>query len=273
VRVKEVRPVTAGERLYLLVRDEILDLMGEGVVRWKNIAVLFEDLTGSGTFSAYIKGAAAIHATRRLLRFWHDERPSVLNESQYVRRVSSFVRQEMFPSVGDEPARKIARAVIEAEQACNRSINSSCRAAVLKESRRQTCYLCGKALDPKALKGTVDFLTLEHVWPTSMGGDSVEDNLLPACTRCQHHTQDALSWEWPNIHNLVLPSNPSEQALNSVPRKVRYARHYLEALRISTREHLSLKQAFLRLGPASAQLGYVATGLPLTFFDLQTTTT
>jgi hypothetical protein len=267
-----VKPVTAGERLYILVRDEILDLTGEGAVRWKNIGVLFEGLSGSRTFAAYIKGASAIHATRRLLRFWYDERQSVVNESQYVRRVSAFIRQEMFPSIGDEPARKIARAVIEAEQACNRVVNSSCRAAVLKERQRHTCYLCGSALDPKASEGAPDFLTLEHVWPTSMGGDSVEDNLLPACTRCQHHTQDSLSWEWPNIHNLVLPSNPSEQALDSVPRKVRYARHYLEALRIAAKERLSLKQAFLRLGPISTQLGYLATGLPLTFFDLQTTT-
>jgi hypothetical protein len=267
-----VKPVTAGERLYLLVRDEILDLTGEGAVRWKNIGVLFEDFNGSSAFLAYIKGATAIHSTRRLLRFWHDERPGILNESQYVGRVSTFVRQEMFTSIGDEPSRKIARAVVEAEQACDRSINSSCKAAVLKKRQRHTCYLCGGKLDPTALQGTPGFLTLEHLWPTSMGGDSVEGNLLPACVQCQQHTQDSLSWEWPNIHNLVLPSNPSKRALHSVPRNVRYARHYLEALRIAENEHLSLKQAFLRLGPIGTQLGYVATGLPLTFFDLQTTT-
>ena len=266
-----MKPVTSGERLYLLIRDEVLDLTGEGAVRWKNIGVLFEDLSGNISFLAYIKGAAAIHATRRLLRFWHDERTGVLNESQYVRRVSAFVRQEMFPSIGEELSRKVARAVIEAENACDRSIKYSCRAAVLKERKRHACYLCDRTLDPKAQQNDDGFLTLEHVWPASMGGDSVEENLLPACKQCQHHTQDALSWEWPNIHNLVWPANLTEQTLDSIPRKVRYARHYLEALRLASKERLSLKQAFLRLGPIRTPISYVPTGLPLTFFDLRTT--
>lgn len=267
-----MRPVTAGERLYLLVRDEILDLTGEGAIRWKNVGILFESIGGTATFSEYIRGAAAVHATRRLLRFWQDERPHILSESQHVRRVSAFVRQEVFPAIGDEPSRRIARSVVEAEQACNRSIGSSCKMAVLKERQHHKCYLCGGDLDAKAAEGTDKFLTLEHVWPTSMGGDSIEANLLPACRPCQHHTQDTLSWEWPNLHNFVLPANPSERALEAIPRKVKYARHYLEALRIAARERLSLKQAFLRLGPITTPVSYVSTGLPLTFFDLKTTT-
>lgn len=263
-------PVTAGERLYSLVRDEILDLTGEGAMRWANAGALFDSLSGGSHFSAYIKGAAAIHATRRLLRFWEDERPSLPDESQHVRKVATFVRREMFPSIGDEFSKKIARAVVEAARVSNRPINQSCRTAVLGQRKRHTCYLCGRLLDPLAVKGSADLLTLEHLWATSMGGDSIEENLLPACRQCQDDTKDALSWEWQNIHNLVLPSSPSAEALDSVGRRVRYAKHYFEAMRSTEAEHLSLKEAFLRLGPMKSPITHIRTGLPLTFFDLQT---
>jgi hypothetical protein len=265
-----VKSVTAGERLYFLLRDEVLDLTGDGAMRWTNIGSLLESVSGGPNFSAYIKGATAIHAMRRLLRFWEDERPEIPDESQHVRKVATFIRGEMFPSIGEEQSRKIARAVVMAERASKRPINSSSRAAVLKETRRHLCYLCGLQLDPRAAEGSPEVLALEHLWPTSMGGDSIEANLLPACSRCQHDTQDALSWEWLNIHNLVLPTSPSVRALESVSRRVRYARHYLEALTATEEEHLSLKEAFLRLGPIKADISYIKTGLPLTFFDLQT---
>jgi hypothetical protein len=103
-----------------------------------------------------------------------------------------------------------------------------------------------------------------------MGGDSVEENLLPACKRCQNVTKDAMSWEWLNIHNIVLPASPSVDALDSVSQRVRYARHYFEALRSTETQHLSLKEAFLRLGAMKSPITHVRTGLPLTFFDLQT---
>ena len=265
-----MKAVTAGERLYFLIRDEVLDKIGDGAIRWHNLGPLFEDLSGGLHFQMYIKGAAAIHATRRALRFWEDERPMVPEESQHVRKVAGFIRRDLFPSIGEDSSRRMARAIVEAERASNRPISPSCRAAVLKEVKRHPCYLCGHQLDPKAPEGSRDFLTLEHLWPTSMGGDSIEDNLLPACHMCQHHSQDALSWEWPNIHNLVLPSSPSDRALESVSRRLRYARHYLEALTATDDQHVSLKQAFLRLGPIKLPISYVNTGLPLTFFDLQT---
>ena len=265
-----MKPVTAGERLYLHMRDEILDLCGKGSMRWANAGILFDTLSGGPDYLAYVKGAAAIHATRRLLRYWSDERESVSEESQHVRKVAIFVRTEMFPSIGDEVSRRIARAVIEAERASRQSISRSCRTEVLRERKQQFCYLCGHKLDAAAKEGSSNHLSLEHLWPMSLGGDSIEENLLPACDRCQIDTQDTVSWEWPNIHNLVLPSSPSTGAMNSVNRSVRYARHYLSALRSCEGENLSLKQAFIRIGPMNTPVSHSPTGLPVTFFDLLT---
>jgi hypothetical protein len=130
--------------------------------------------------------------------------------------------------------------------------------------------LCHAELDPKAPENTPEFLSLEHVWPKSAGGDSIEENLLPACNKCQNVTKDTLSWEWFSVHNLVLPIEPSASAIASVSRKGFYARHFLEAMRTAGEENLSLKDAFVRLGPIRRAVYSKSTGEPTTFFDLVT---
>lgn len=264
-----MKAVTSGEKLFLLVRDEILDQTGDGAVRWANVGSLLQSLSGGNNFTSYLKGAAAIHATRRLLRYWEGERPNVPNASSHVRLVTNFIRREVFPSIGTSLASQLARAVTAAERASNRPVNSGVRTLVLGNKVMCTCYLCGRKLNPKAGDDSEEFLTLEHLWPTSVGGDSIAENLIPSCRGCQHQTQDAMSWEWLNIHNLMLPSSPSEKALRSMPRSVRYARHYFEALRLSDLQHLTLKEAFVGIGPITASLTYVSTGLPINFLILK----
>jgi hypothetical protein len=265
-----MKPVTAGERLYLLIRNEILDLTGNQSMRWANIGTLFDDVSGGPGFAEYMKGATAVHATRRALRFWEEERPNLPDESQHVRKVAMFVRREIFPSISEQMSQKTARAVIGAELQSHRPISPSCRASLIQKNQKPACYLCGLSLDPMAPAGTSNALTLEHLWPASMGGDSVEENLLPACNRCQNFTKDAMSWEWLNIHNIVLPVYPSANALDSVSQRVRYAKHYFEALQSIETAQLTLKESFLRLGPMKSPITHIRTGLPLTFFDLQT---
>jgi hypothetical protein len=265
-----VIPVTAGEKLYLLVRDTALESWSEASAFWSKADTLLGELGGSPGFPAYIKGAAAVHATRRILRYWADEKSNISDEAQYVRKISAFIRGEIFSALPADVLTRMARYAIDADLASGRPITPGCRKIVLSGRRKHSCYLCGKQLttiaDPKLNNG----LTLEHLWPTSIGGDSVEANLLPACCHCQLDSQDAISWEWINVHNIVLSSAPSDGALKSVNGRFRYARHYFEAMTIAETNRLTLKQAFLALGHIKSPLTYEATHLPVTFFDLRT---
>lgn len=265
-----MKPVTAGERLFLLIRGEVLDTTGSQHAKWASLRTLLDHVGGRPEFGGYVKGAVSVHAMRRLLRFWQAERLLTADEARYVRKVSQFVGEEVFPGLGDELTRRLSRAVIAAEDASFKPIPAGVRSRLLRDQRRVQCYLCSGTLDSQAPKGDAEFLTLEHLWPTSIGGDSVEDNLLPACTRCQHVTKDTASWEWLNVHNLVLPAAPSVNSLRSVQRPVRYARHYFEAMGICEEQGLTLKEAFLRLGAMKPDLTHIKTGFPLTFFDLET---
>ena len=265
-----MKRVTAGERLYFLVRDEVIHCIGERDARWNQAKSFFDGLDESNTFTAYIKGAVAVRATRQLLRYWRYKRESLGDETQYVKTLSKFVRGEMFPSIDQDLSRRLARSVDDALLASDRAIKPSHRRAVLGVGKLSRCYLCDIQLDKTAPTGSKSFPTLEHVWPASMGGDTIEDNLLPACRNCQLTTKDTLSWEWFNIHNLILPVVPSLEALDAIDKRTRYARHYLEALTLAESDSLTLKQAFVRLGPMTSPPTHARTDKPVTFFDLRT---
>jgi hypothetical protein len=261
--------VTAGERLYFLIRDEVIHSIGERNARWPQAQAYFDALDGGSTFTAYIKGTVAVRATRQLLRYWKSKRDDVGDETQYVKTISKFVREEMFPSIDVDLCRRLARNVEDASQASDRAVKRSHRRAVLGTGKCR-CFLCGALLDVGVPKGSAEYPTLEHLWPASMGGDTIEENLLPACSECQRVTKDTLSWEWYNIHNLVLPAEPSQDALDAVDKRTRYARHYFEAMTSAETERLTLKQAFVRLGPMTSPPTYVRTDKPVTFFELKT---
>lgn len=267
-----MKPKTQGERLFLLLRDELLEASGRRHIRWSNLSGLFDQVGGRPEYGDYLRGAAAIHVMRRLLRFWEVERLVTSQESQYVKKVASYVRDEVLSSLDDEDTARLARAVISAEKSCNQRITNSVRSRVVGGRKQIHCYLCPATLSPNAAQGQPGFLTLEHLWPQSVGGDSVEENLLPACERCQDTTKDTMSWEWFNIHNVVLPANPSDSAIASVTRKGHFARHFLEVMRMAKEKHLSLKEAFVAIGPIRQPVASISNGGPTTFFDLKTTT-
>lgn len=265
-----MKPTTAGERLFIYIRDTVLTEFGHGDLRWDNLNALFAGPTGTDEFVTYVRGAVAVHCMRRLLRYWEDAKPGVLNHALRMTTVRSFIKREVFYSVDDAMCTKLARMVIDAECSSHRDISITVESEVLKDRNVHSCYLCGSSVRRNAGKDDSDRLTLEHLWPTSLGGDSIEENLLPACLRCQRTTKDTASWEWFNIQNIVLPPSPSNKALISVCRRAGYARHYLEVVRYCDENTLTLKQGFLAIGQLQLPVTHVKTSAPVTFFDLRT---
>jgi HNH endonuclease len=260
---------TTGEDLFFLVKNHVLPSLGPSRSAWVALRDVFDNVSGSTGFDAFVRGAVAVHAVRRLIRLWQHETEQPVAEHLRVRRAAALATTEVFPGLDQGLATRLARLVIAAVNACHRPVSSGIRKGLLAISSIHSCYLCGFALDAKADDADNAFLTLEHLWPTSLGGDSVEDNLLPACRRCQEAKGDAVSWEWLNVHNLVLPPGASDAALKAVPWSVRIARHYMHVIGACERDKMHLKQAFLCIGPI-AGLAYRGGAAPVTFFDLQT---
>jgi 5-methylcytosine-specific restriction endonuclease McrA len=266
-----MKPVTQGEEMFLLIRDRVLDTTGTGHLRWSAVGALWDDVMGAQAFSRYFKGAVAVHALRRLLQFWAAERDNTPDQAMYVSKVRHFIRGEVFIGLDDALANRLARLVISAEAASRSSVSRTTREAVFAGRVLLNCYLCANTLDARVSQEDPLYATVEHIWPKSIGGDSIERNLLPACHSCQDVTKDTMSWEWFNVHNLVLPPTPSAAALGAITKKAKVAKHFMHAADLADEENLTMKDALLRLGRVKDPLTYIDRRLPVTFFDLQTT--
>ncbi|MFO0760065.1 MAG: hypothetical protein U0359_26515 [Byssovorax sp.] len=259
------RSVTAGEKLFVLIRDKIVSRE----LAMPKMQDVLQNVSGSPGFPAYIWGAITVHAVRRLMRYSNDEKSNV-SEDLYGKKIYRFVTGEMFPGLDRDLTGQITRAVMQAENASSRPIPPSVKKDVLQRGGALRCYLCSRPLDPAVKRDSPDFLTLEHLWPSSIGGDSIEENLLPACKKCQIDKADGLSWEWFNVHNLMLPSSPDEEALKAVPWSARIARHYHRVMQECESEGWSLKVGFERIGTVKHGTEHVRgqSGHPVTFFNI-----
>src|SRR5207249_4601668 len=86
--------------------------------------------------------------------------------------------------------------------------------------------------------------------PHCFGGESEDENLLPACGKCNStRKRDFASWALVHIHSLSLGMNPSVNALKSVDGTLRFALQYHAARKLAEKRKWTLRAALLRLGP------------------------
>ena len=150
-------------------------------------------------------------------------------------------------SLSGDLVRNALRAVESAQRDATSKERNTFRAWADREHRH--CYLCGSQLDFTEQDKHRKF-TLDHIWPQRFGGDSIPDNFLPACGKCNHQRKrDFATWAMPNVQSLILGFDPSENEYKGVDGSQRFALHQLAAKKLARERNISLKQAFLNLGP------------------------
>ena len=111
------------------------------------------------------------------------------------------------------------------------------------------CYMCGDLLDFGGLDQDREY-NCEHVWPHCYGGNTVKENLLPACKKCNQERKDDLaSWAMGSIQALFLGFAPLQPQHRKIKGPYKVALHNYAAMKLAARERLSLKDAFIKLGP------------------------
>jgi hypothetical protein len=112
--------------------------------------------------------------------------------------------------------------------------------------------MCGVGLAFDRVQGHAAF-TMDHIWPRCYGGNSNDENLLPACNSCNSgKKRDLSTWAMTNPHALILGFNPGTGEYDSVEGHHRYALHVLAAQRLASKLNINLKAALARLGPWGA---------------------
>jgi 5-methylcytosine-specific restriction endonuclease McrA len=128
------------------------------------------------------------------------------------------------------------------------------------------CYLCGVELTRQGDSKR----TVEHVWPLSLGGETVEQNLVLACHDCNSKRGHMMTWAHGPVHSTYYtrssnrPANPPGDLRLSLG----LARLLQAAAPTRTRKApLTLKGAIHVVRPAIPALA-VADDRPYVYFEL-----
>ncbi len=255
-----MRCTTSGETLYYHIRNNVLPSVEHAAEAWRTLNSIHFDVAASSGLQDFLQGVVAIHACRRLLQCFKHATANGPSDHT-IPSVAKNVARELFPRSGRDDIAKIGRMLVHAGRT-NPTIPNGVRARVLgARTPFFKCYLCDTPIERAGL-------SLDHLWPSSLGGESVDDNLLPACAVCQKIKADAATWESVAIHDLVLPAADTLAHVPNVPGPIQIACHHLNAIEECKEGSLNLKQAYLRIGPARyARVRRV--GVPVTFFEIR----
>jgi hypothetical protein len=147
----------------------------------------------------------------------------------------------------DEVFRFSQRAIIAALQPLANSTKNRLRDWALR--RHSHCYMCGVSL-LFDVPDQISSYSCEHVWPQAYGGNGIIDNLLPACTSCNSKKKAHFAtWTMPAVQSLILGLSPESTRLQEIPGSYKFALHYRAAQSLALKKRLTLKEAFLKLGP------------------------
>lgn len=244
-------PVTQGEILYETLVDQFVDDK-------KQLTNALEVLRSgefvgrrSAEFSDYYFGLYCFNATARLIKaakYILDE-PS-LSEPLYRGNMLGFLINQFEISefrYGRAKVNLLVNLAFDAVRSSGQPISRSTKEKVSRETAEINCYICGCELLIASSVAT-QVVQYEHIWPSSFGGNSIADNLLPACCICNNKKGSMLLWQDGPVHSFILPPNPSENDITMVSRTAKIAKHRRDIFELAIREELTLKGAARKLG-------------------------
>ena len=124
-----------------------------------------------------------------------------------------------FGSLIDEVLTSAEQMPKEPNPGLKQLVNQEWRQGLLQLRGQLFSTVCGD--DPDGLKATAD-----HIWPRALGGDTIQQNLLPACPSCNSAKGNIAAWQMAWIPEPVVFADVDEaQGLRSLQREVKTALH------------------------------------------------
>lgn len=244
------QPATYGEDLFLRLHDAL----GGRVVVSGPTGVGLEFLINAERFNDFAGLSATLEVFLRCLRasreFFQSEGHRGAREIGRVLRTEASLPTRLSSDRGFcECAKQAGR--IAAQMSRSAKIE---RDALQSEPRQ--CYLCDIPLTSH--RGARDQFTTEHLWPLSLGGETVADNLLPACQDCNSKRKHFITWAWGPVQSTFHARSGDEAPPGELRLSLALARLMLVAAGNSgTRRRLTLKEAAKRIRPVIPTLNLV----------------
>lgn len=236
---------TDGEGLYLFIRGGLLDSDVWGELR-TTLAP-----TGRATHLVELfHQIAAVQMTGRIVAAGDSlTRRFALSDPQFRTHFLSYLREvtDMYGEHLDTLYSHGVRAIRAAQETISQGLSNKLKTTAERQER--PCYICGITLD-FTTNNKRDSYTCEHVWPQNYGGNSIPENLLPACGDCNwKFKKDFATWAMVNVQSLIRGIDPSEDGISSIESHYRIALHYRAAQRLAIVKGTTLRDAFLTIKP------------------------
>lgn len=168
-------------------------------------------LDAEGEYQDLAYRSAVFYVTRRLIMtarqiFRELEETKSVNDIRFTRALRRYLLYDLnLPEGGWKQKLEVLLAQAVRESRKRPSTNK--RKRLLKELRdRDTdrCYICGVELDFNTDDSSdCCFPELEHVWPSSLGGNDEVENFLLACHRCNGKKGDEISYPDSHFEKIV----------------------------------------------------------------------
>jgi hypothetical protein len=177
-----------------------------------------------------------------------------LNEVPYRESTMKVIKQFCVDPMGmsfmDRALEKFALLAFDAAVAANATISGANRQATCRDAAKRNggyilCYVCATNLGRWDTVRREKNLALDHLWPRSFGGISTEENLLPICDDCNGLKKDRITWD---VYGTVQDYALSRNSTNGLE-LTKIALHRRAATKLAEDELISLKDAFILLGP------------------------
>lgn len=199
-----IHAVTGGERLF----QRLTTLGGKALLSSRLGQHPFVKLAGRGQqFGDYLEGAVYAFTFKRLMKATHGIFENPGKSAEAGNRELTRLLSQWFDWLTRDEIAILMRDALRAHAASNKAIAKGIKHDMFGPIRLLRCCFCGVELlsndkgefrDPSGNRAT-----LEHVWPSSLGGDSIEKNLAPACHECNREKDDLFIWEQGLVHNFV----------------------------------------------------------------------
>lgn len=231
-------PSTAGEELCHYIHEKLDDNRA-----WRYLQSSLQPVGNSEQLARYYRLHSSLFLTCKLISAGRS-----ISTDGNMDALFSIVQG--FPWNHLNAGNKLLRLLSNAVSKSDRDISPGVKSVVLAYAKQhhRHCYICGIGLDFDISVGDRKY-SAEHLWPSSYGGDSQEDNLLPACSQCNSAKGNLINWVSSDVHALFLGINPEEDKLRKIQFKRRYALYHRAGLSLAIQRQTTLKKAFLKLGP------------------------
>lgn len=255
-------PVTYGEELFLNLYEELGEQMRVTGPKGSQM----EYLVNFPAFETFAKLSATCEVFLRCVRCAIDQyrqgsSAPAIRFAQAARRELDLPSQLLQNQKFAERLKQVGR--IASEQHRDRTIEAN---ATRNEPNQ--CYLCGETLT----KTGHSTRTIEHLWPLSLGGETVENNLILACNDCNSKRGHMMTWACGPVHSTYYTYSSNNPKTKNPPADLRLSLALARLMQAAApmrgrREPRTLKEAAQLVRPAILDLD-VQKDRPYVYFEL-----